>query len=657
MNPRRYYEFGPFRLDPAERLLLWAGKPTSLTPKAFDLLVLLVENQGRLIVKDEIMQAVWRDSFVEDASLTVLVSALRKALGEKEAALKYIQTVPKKGYRFTATVKVIAGSQSNLTRLDDAERERAASTPFDAFVATPLQPVRSDESLSTQYSTPSGTEPTARSVRRILIPLLAVILCFMAAAGYFFYRRTVARPSLTQRHLAVLPLRNLKHDPDSDFLGFSLADAIITKLDLISSLTVRPSSAIEKYNGQEFDIRRVAADLNVNTLLTGNFIRDGDRLRITYQLIEVNTYKILGRGVIDLKFDQLLAVQDSVARRIIEDLRLKLSSSEAERLTPAESIHPLAYEYYLRGVDLMAAHSFPLAIKMLEKSIDSDPNYALAWAYLGQSYTSDATFEFGGREQYRRAQSAYERALELQPKLPEAQMFFANFLIDTGKVEQAVPLLRDALKTNPNDAALHWELGYAYRFAGMLTESVVECEHAMQIDPFVKSNGSVLNSYLYLGEYAKFIESLPDTANSAFPLFYRGFGEYHQKDFVRAAKDFDRAYQLDQTLYTQIGKAFSDSITGRTSEALDSLKQAEKKIQQRGVGDPEATYKIAQAYAVMGNKHSAFRMLKYSIDNGFFSYPYFIRDPLLETLHGSPNYAELIEIARQRYEAFRKKFF
>src|ERR1700724_2627811 len=162
---------------------------------------------------------------------------------------------------------------------------------------------------------------------------------------------------------------------------------------------------------------------------------------------------------------------------------------------------------------------------MLEKSTEIDPNYAPAWAYLGASFNSDAAFEFGGREQYRRAEAAYERALALRPNLLDAQMFFANLLVDTGKVEQAVPLLRDALKTNPNNAEAHWELGYAYRFAGMLPESVVECERARQLDPLVKANGSAFNAYLYLGQYDKFLRSLPDLNDSAFVVFYRGFGE------------------------------------------------------------------------------------------------------------------------------------
>jgi tetratricopeptide (TPR) repeat protein len=130
---------------------------------------------------------------------------------------------------------------------------------------------------------------------------------------------------------------------------------------------------------------------------------------------------------------------------------------------------------------------------MLEKSTEVDPNYGPAWAYLGASYTSDAAFELGGREQYRRAQAVYEKALAIRPNLLDAQMFLANLLVDTGHVEQAVPLLRDALKTNGNYAAAHWELGYAYRFAGMLDESVAACERARQLGRFVKPTAQSIN--------------------------------------------------------------------------------------------------------------------------------------------------------------------
>jgi tetratricopeptide (TPR) repeat protein len=132
--------------------------------------------------------------------------------------------------------------------------------------------------------------------------------------------------------------------------------------------------------------------------------------------------------VIDLKYDNLLTVQDKVSSQLISELQLTLSPTEAKRLKPEAAVNPLAYEYFLQGLDFHGQHKFPLAIKMLERSTEIDPNYAPAWAYLGASYTSDAAFELGGREQYRRAQAAYERALAIRPNLLDAQMFFANLI-------------------------------------------------------------------------------------------------------------------------------------------------------------------------------------------------------------------------------------
>jgi tetratricopeptide (TPR) repeat protein len=329
-----------------------------------------------------------------------------------------------------------------------------------------------------------------------------------------------------------------------------------------------------------------------------------------------------------------------------------------DRLKPDNPIFPLAFEYFLRGVDLFARSVFPMAIKMLEKSAEIDPNYGLTWAYLGRSYNANASFQFGGREHYRKAQAAFERALFLQPAQIEAHIYIANLFTDTGRVERAVPLLREALKTNPNHAEVHWELGYAYRFAGMLKESVAECERARQLDPSVKLNSSALNSYLYLGQYDKFLQSLPTTNDVAFIAFYRGFGEYHKKDWEQAAKDFDRAFELDPSiLHAQVGRALRDAIGHQNPKGLEILHQAEDKIKERGVGDPEAIYKVGQAYAVLGDEVSALRMLRYSIENGFFSYPYFASDPLLQSLHHSTEFTRLMEVARQRHVAFRSQFF
>jgi DNA-binding winged helix-turn-helix (wHTH) protein/TolB-like protein len=639
---RSLVRFANFEVDLRAGELRRDGIKVRLQEQPFLLLTALLESPGEAVTREELRRRLWSaDTFVDfDHRLAVAVSKLREALRDATGKPKFIETVGRRGYRFVGQLQA-----TDSVSLDSkVGRDDPPSALTQSAEQTELPKV----------APPRPTQSRPRSLIFLSCAALVILLSVIALPKFVLTRSGRGQPA-TPQSLAILPLHNSGQDSSSDFLGFSLADVLITKLAYVSSLSVRPSAAIEKYRGTAIDLQKVAADLKVDTLLTGSFIRDGDNLRITYQLVDAKAEKILGQGVIDLKYDNLLTVQDKVTGQLISELQLSLSPSEAERLKPENPVNPLAYEYFLQGLDFHGQHKFPLAIKMLEKSTSIDPNYAPAWAYLGASYNSDAAFELSGREQYRRAEAAYERALALRPNLLDAQMFLANLLVDTGKVEQAVPLLRDALKTNGNNAAAHWELGYAYRFAGMLDESVAECERARQLGQ-VKANGSVLNTYLYLGQYQKFLESLP-VDDSSFILFYRGFGEFHEKEFDQASKDFDRAYELDPTLYAGVGKALSDSIHLRSAEGLQLLTGLERKIRDRGVGDPEAAYKIAQAYANLGDKTSALRVLRTSVESGFFSYPYIAKDPLLNDLHSEPEFAQILNIARQRYEAFKSSFF
>jgi DNA-binding winged helix-turn-helix (wHTH) protein/TolB-like protein len=635
--------FANFEVDLRAGELRRDGSKVRLQEQPFLVLTVLLESAGDVVTREELRQRLWSaDTFVDfDHRLAVAVSKLRDALRDSAEKPKFVETVGRRGYRFMGQLEF-----PDLPSVDWKAGVNDAPLPS----SHPGGPA--------EHPMPALPEAPRSRIRNLVVlsAIGLLIILGVIALPRFVRIRSARNQPLTPRSLAILPLHNAGQDSSSDFLGFSLADVLITKLAYVSSLSVRPSAAIEKYRGTPIDLQKVATDLKVDTLLTGSFIRDGDNLRVTYQVVDAKTEKILGQGVIDVKYVNLLAVQDKVTSQLISELQLTLSPAETERLRPEAPVNSLAYEYFLQGLDFHGQRKFPLAIKMLEKSTEIDPNYAPAWAYLGASYTSDAAFEFGGRDQYRRAQAAYERALAIKPNLLDAQMFLANLFVDTGKVEQAVPLLRDALMTNGNYAAAHWELGYAYRFGGMLDESVAECERARQLAPLVKGNGSVLNTYLYLGQYQKFLESLP-VDDSSFILFYRGFGEFYERKFDEAARDFDRAYELDPSLYAGIGKALSDSIQQRPEEGLVLLRGLEGKITERGVGDPEGTYKIAQAYAVLGDKKSALRVLRMSVESGFFSYPYIAKDPLLTDLHGERDFDQVLNVARQRYEAFKASFF
>jgi len=497
-----------------------------------------------------------------------------------------------------------------------------------------------------------------RGRRKWLNLIVALVLLALLAVAVTLRNRGQGHAGENPpRELAVLPFQNLRPDPQTDFLGFSLADAIITKLGYVNALTVRPSWAVQKYRNQAVDPQKAAADLQVGTLLTGGYVRDGDQLRITTQLIDVKANRILWRDTIDLKYDQLLTLQDTVSRQIISGLELSLTPAEKEKLRPETAVNAQAYEYYLRGVDRYASGDSPGAIRMLEKAVATDPTYAPIWAHLGRAYTTNASLEFGGRDQYAKAQAAYEKAIALNPNLTDARIFMANLLTDTGRAEQAVPLVRSLLAENPGNAEAHWELGYAYRFCGMLEEAVAESERARQKNPSVKLNTAAMNAYLYLGQYEKFLQSLPSN-DSVFVVFYRGFAQYHLKHWSEAAREFDRAYELDSTvLPANVGKALSYDIHGQRQKGLDLLHLTEKRILDSGVADAESLYKVAEAYALLGDKASAMLMFHRAIEGGFFPYPYFERDPLLDNIRKEPEFEVLMREAQERHEQFKAKIF
>lgn len=265
------------------------------------------------------------------------------------------------------------------------------------------------------------TAPPAPNRRRTL-PIVILLLVLLTAGVYLGWKGSAGRSTPDLHRLAILPFRNLRQDAATDFLGFSLADAVITKLGYISSIAVRPSSAIDQYRNQAVDPRRVGADLNVDTLLTGSYLKDGDDLRINTQLIDVKQDRMIWQDTIDIKYEKLLTVEDRVAQQIISGLELNLSQTEAGNLKLDNPVNRAAYEDYLRGVDLYAQSDFSSAVQVLERSASEAPDYALTWAHLGRAYTTAASLEFGGRDMYSKAQAAYQKALSLNPALISARI-------------------------------------------------------------------------------------------------------------------------------------------------------------------------------------------------------------------------------------------
>jgi len=620
--PTSRYEFDAFVLDENERSLLRDGAPVPLSPKAFETLIALVKRAGQVVSKEELIQELWPDTFVEEANLAVNISTLRKALGENPTGGQYIETLPKRGYRFAAVPRKIES---------DVQSPIAGHFPIiDARNAT-----------ARRFS--------AR--RRLVIGLLLTLGILGGGSAYMVFSER-SRVDRSTRTLAVLPFRSQRPGDESDYLGFALADSVINTLGPIKSLVVRPSSYIQKYANRDQDPREIAKELDVTTVLAGSYLKDGDDLIVNAELADVQTGAKLWSESITVRADQLLALQDYVARKVVAGLKLKLSDAERGRLDKSAAGEPLAYEYLLRSRYLLSTNNHQKAIELLTKSVELDPNSALAWAYLARAYHIDALQFSGDREEISKAEADYEQALALDPNLTQGRLMFAKLFTETGRVEQAIPLLLQVVRAEPNNAEAHWELSYAFRYGGLLAESLEEGERALKADTRLESHQ--FNSYLYTGQYDKFLSSLP-VREDAYVIFYRGLCYLYLNDAEQAGDAFDRAYELNpSSVIVQIGKALRLAMAGKSQEGLELLKKAEAMVTRTELGDGEISYKIAQAYDALGDQPAAVRALSRAIDQGFFCYPYFVSDPLLKNIRGGGAAAAAVERARVRFEALKR---
>jgi tetratricopeptide (TPR) repeat protein len=351
-------------------------------------------------------------------------------------------------------------------------------------------------------------------------------------------------------------------------------------------------------------------------------------------------------------------VADQVARRVVEALHMSVSPREIAAWQADVSREPVAYELFLRGRDDYEATRRDSGAAFFERAVAIDPTFARAWAYLGSAYAVNASIRFGGRADYDRSRRALETALRLDPSDIVPRFAMANVLIESNRVEDAVPLLRGVLEETPRSADAHWELAYAYRFAGLLDESVSASERAAAMEPFALGGANIPLAQLYRGEYQRFLEGFRLDSQSAYQQFYTGLAHYYLKRFQAAAIAFDHAYSLDQSmLHTRVGKALSALIGGDRNAATHVLQLIELESAEREVSDAEALFRIAEAYAVLGDTDGALRVLGRSIEGGFFCYPYFVRDPLLDSIRSVPEFQSLLERARERHEAFRRQFF
>src|SRR3984957_8873715 len=522
------YEFGTFQLDPPERLLLCDGQPIPMPPKAFDLLVVLVERSGHLVEKEELLKAVWPGSFVEEGNLSVTISVLRKALNDDRGMHKYIETVSKRGYRFVADVREI-GEPENV----------------------PASPPRLEPQASIQESTPPQQVAAAvlrsGTIRARKIFLWSVLAAALGLCGFLLLARMAARRgdgtnqvqgAVTIHSLAVLPFQTLGAKRSDQYLGLGMADALITRLGNTGKIIVRPTSAIQKYAENNLSPQAAGQEQGVDAVLDGRIQRAADRVRLTVQLIRVRDGVQLWGESFEKEYTDIFALEDSLSERVAQSIRLKLTGEETRRFTKRATARPDAYEAYVKGRYFWNKRTEKGMIKGLEyfrQAIALDPTFAEAYVGIADSYATLGLYAMlPPKEAFPAAKEAAKRALEMDDGLAEAHasMGFIYFYYDWNAAE-AVKEFQRSLAENPNYALAHSWYGENLAAMGRFQEASIEAQHAMEDDPLsliIGSNAGWTYSLAGKGDQAIEILKKAIEIDPSFPRTHFRLGRaYEQK--------------------------------------------------------------------------------------------------------------------------------
>jgi len=457
------------------------------------------------------------------------------------------------------------------------------------------------------------------------------------------------------RSLAVLPFINERNDPETDFLGMSLADEIIGGLSYLQNIVIRPSSSIRVYKDKLINPMSAGKELSVDYILSGSHIKEKDIIRLNIELADVYADTILWRHKIEENSQNIFQLIDTVSKKIIDGLKIEFSPEERNRIQKDIPQNSLAYEYYLRGVAFpLSVKGTHLAISMLNESLNLDSTYAPTFAEIGFRKKYLAQYELNSSNLYNESEKFYVKSLNINPELLSALNSFAGSYVELGKSGEAFLLLQKALKINPNYAMTHYRISYLYRYAGMLNESKKAAEKALALDPTNARFRSIGNTYLYLGEYRKALNAYELGGQSAFTYEQKGSIYFREGKLDSALGYFNRAINLEpSTLSGIFSKAVKAYIEQNKGEGLKIAKEWE----QNDPWDSEALYQLSSIYGLFGEKKKCSLILRKAVDGGFFNYPFMLKDTFLDPVRDDPEFQEVLALAKKRHEAFKQEYF
>jgi TolB-like protein/DNA-binding winged helix-turn-helix (wHTH) protein len=614
------YEFGEFRLDAHKRTLQQGQEPVALTPKAFDTLLFLIEKHGQVVTKDELMKAVWADSFVEEANLTQTIFMLRKALGQARDQ-GYIVTAPGRGYCFVADVKPIS---------------RTATPVADTF--------------------PSGSLPRWDERLRKRLPILLGIsaVLILALAAYFLWFRP--RPVSAGRSiLAVLPFENFTGDSSEDYFSDGLTEEMIGQLGNLdpAHLGVIARTSVMHYKHSQESIPAIGKDLGVQYVVEGSVRRDAKRVRITVQLIQVKDQSHLWARQYDRDLGQLLELQEEVAREVANEIEFSLSGRRP--IEPRQAAAPVrgansyeTYDLYLKGRyfwNKRTAEGFRQAADYFQQAIDRDSNFGRAYAGLADTFTLMSTWYMGPQNELMpKAKATALRALELDEGLADAHASLAlikeNYDYDWPGAEKE---FRRAIELDPQYATAHQWYAEFLSWQGRFPEAFAESERARKLDPLSLIIATDRASILYesrqyesaLKQWRSVLDLDPnyERAEDLMIPAYLQLGRYDE-----AVKVIDRWEAMGGGPWMWGWKAAVYARAGHPAEARRAL----AKLEQRSGSPASRDAAFLIAYSGTDQKERALELLEQMYAEHSSALVQIKVDPMLDPLRSDQRFKDLL---------------
>ncbi len=619
---RQVFEFGPFQLDPRERLLLREGHPVPLTAKAFDTLLLLLQQAGHLVGKDELMSAVWGGAFVEEGSITVNIWTLRKALGDNGPEHKYIQTVAKRGYRFVGDWRFAGTVQS---------------PPIMSAAVPDLQAVPAVE-LET-----SARQSSARA--RLRIAGLALLIFAAGIPVALVRKSSAAGPEI--RSVAVLPFGVLNPSADRGNLSLRITESIITRLNATGRIDVRLTSAVPKFVDASFDALAVGRNQKVDAIVVGNIDTFPDRIRVTVQVVRVANGSLLWAGRFEHPSSNIVALEDEVA----ENVNHSILSVRRQVVPSARETHDAqTRQLYLEGRyfwNKRTEEGLRRSIESFERATKRDDRYAAAYAGLADSYTLLASYGVESAEKaYPSAKAAALKAIQLDDSLAEGHtsLGMVSFYYEWDWV-RAEEEFKKSIELNPSYALAHTWYALDLAANGRFSEAQEEIQRAVELDPVSLSINTELGRVSYwsrqyeraLSAYRKAIDLEPHFARAHTRL---GMAYVAQRDYENGIREFQEARRLagpDPYLDGLLG--YTSALSGDTTTAQSLLESLTKKSQQGFV----PAFSIALVCTGLGDRDRAIEWLTKAWQDRSTYMVYANVDPLLDPLRSDPRFMALLD--------------